>query len=393
MPTEPGPTQTLQRAFDALARRDWQALAEFVDPKALDSPRQESLGLTILMAEQVQAGEDPSGGYNPREVVIADDLAKVGGQRVPGFRNSPSVAELAALSSHDFFVRWCEAVDGSYTQLDPVSERAGLYRRIVGSVTEDRGLAQVLYRREVRGIDMGKLHVGLPGRLAVMPLTLIDKHWRLSFNDDFGWSVDFRPFPRRDFPFPVTHPALPPRVVPPAPNPPSSQRVSARPDPASVVEAAFLAFDRADWTALAGTVDDDELRTFHDRQIAYFASWPAMKNATAKAKLSGVGFVMFSYDDSLPADAIRQVADVTIPGFPSSLPIGKLAGLSAAGFFETWCKAAYGRRIVGLKTNLQSRVLGQAFDSDNLAHVLYRTDRWYDVKVMSVRWSRDGWKI
>ncbi len=393
MPVRPGPTQALQSAFEALARRDWPSLAEFVDPTALDSLRQESLGLTILMAEQVQAGEDPSGGYNPRDVIIADHLAIVGSERVPGFPKNPTVAELAALSSRDFFVRWCEAVYGSDTQADPVSEVAGLYRRIVGSVTEEGDLAQVLYRREARGIDMEGLHVSLPGRLAVMPLRLSDEKWRLLFNDDLGWQVNFRPFPYRDFLFPITHPALPPRVIPPAPNPPSTERVSVRPDPATVVRAAFSAFDSGDWTALGGLVDDDALRTFHDRQIAYLASMPAMRDASAKAKSSGVGFVMFSYDDSLPADAIRQVADLTIPGFPSSLPIGTLAALSPAGFFEEWCKVAYGRKTAGLKTNLQRRVLGQVFESDSVAHVLYRTDRWYAVRVMSVTWSRDGWKI
>jgi len=58
-----------------------------------------------------------------------------------------------------------------------------------------------------------------------------------------------------------------------------------------------------------------------------------------------------------------------------------------------WCQAAYGHESSGLKTGVQRRVLGQVFESDTLAHVLYRAERWYAVKVMSVRWSRDQWKI
>jgi hypothetical protein len=391
MPRRLEPTEVLQNAFAALARRDWQSLADFIDPRALDSLRQESLGLTILMAEQVQAGKDPSGGYNPRDVVIADHLAKVGTLRVPGFPNNPTVTELVALSPRDFFVRWCEAAYGSDTEEDPVAEVPALYRRILGSVAEDSSLAQVLYRREARGVDMGKLHVSLPGRLAVMPTRLINDKWRLSLNDDLGRSFRFEPFPRRDFP--LKHPALPPRIVPPAPNPPSSERVSVRPDPAEVVRAAFSAFDRADWLTLAGTVDEDQLRTFRDQQIAYLAAWPSMRAASAKAKSNGFSASVFVYDDSLPPDAIRQVADLKIPGFPSSLPLGKLAELSPAHFFETWCEVAYGRKSMGMKTNVRRRVLGQIFESDTSAHVLYRAHGWYAVEVMSLKWSHDRWKI
>ncbi len=355
MSVQPGPAQTLQSAFEAFGRRDWQSFADFADPKALDSLRQDKLGLTILMAEQVKAGQDPSGGYNPRDVIIADHLARVGTQRVPGFPSNPTVAELAALSPRDFFVRWCEAAYGSYTQADPVEEVPGLYRRILGSVAEDTGLAQVLYRREARVIYMGKLHVSLPGQLSVMPLRLIDNGWRLSFNDDLGRSYRFEPFPRRDSLFPITPPQVSTRVVPRPPDPPSSERVSVRPDPAVVVRAAFAAFDRADWPALAETVHEHQLRTFRDRQIAYLAAWPSMRDARAQAKSRGVSMIMFSYDDSLPPDAIRQVADVRIPGFPESLPLGKLAELSPAQFFEKWCEVAYGRRNMGLKTNVQRR--------------------------------------
>jgi hypothetical protein len=39
MAAQDGPTQTLQVAFEALARRDWAGLAALVDPTALDSLR------------------------------------------------------------------------------------------------------------------------------------------------------------------------------------------------------------------------------------------------------------------------------------------------------------------------------------------------------------------
>jgi hypothetical protein len=391
MPPQLEPAHTLQAAFEALDRRDWQSLVEFVDLKALDSLRQESLGLTILKAEQVQAGKDPAGGYNPREVVIADHLAKVGSQQIPGFPNHPTVAELAALSSRDFFIRWCEAVYGSSEQGDPVSEIAGLYRRILGSVAEEPDLAQVLYRREVRWISMGKPYVSLPGRVTVMPMRRIDNKWLLSFNDDVGRSWYFEPFPRQDFPVPVMRDSFPPRVIPPDLPPTTPERLAARPDPAAVVRAGFAAFGRADWTALAGVVDEDQLRSFQAQQLAYLSSWTERRDTRARAKTRGINITMFVYEDSLSSDAIKTMYDLRIPGFPPSLPVGKLAALSAAEFFSEWCKVAYD--LKGPKKDIQRSVLGQVFESDTMAHVLYRADWWYAVKVMSLKWSHGGWKI
>jgi hypothetical protein len=393
MPTELSPAQTLQNAFEAFARRDWQALADFVDPKALDSLRQDGLGLTILKAQQVQAGEDPSGGYNPQDVVIAESLAKVASERVPGFPKNPTVAELAALSSRDFFIQWCQSAYGSASRADATDEIPTLYRRVIGSVMEGADLAQVLYRREGRGIDMGKPYASLPGRVAVMPLRRRDRKWLLSFNDDLGWSVDFEPFPRRDFPLRVSHESLPSRVFPPVPHAPSRERLAAQPDPAAVVRAAFTAFSRADWTALASFVDEGRLRSFRDQQLAQLALWPEMRDASAKAKASGMGATVFMFNDSFPAGEIQKVSTLRIPGFPPSLPLGKLAALSPADFFAEWCKVAYGVKGTGLKTDTRRDVLGQVFESDTVAHVLYRAERWYAVKVMSLKWSHGGWKV
>lgn len=389
MPTELSPAQTLHNAFAAVARRDWQTLADFVDPKALDSLRQDGLGLTILQAQQVQAGKDPSGGYNPQDVVIADSLARVASEHVPGFPTNPTIAELAALSSRDFFIQWCQSAYGSGAR----AEIPNLYRRVIGSVTEGADHAYVLYRREVRGVDNGKPYASLPGDVAVMSLRRSDKKWLLSFNHDLGWSVDFEPFPRRDFPLRVSHESLPARVVPPVPDAPSRERLAAQPEPAAVVRAVFAAFNRADWTALATLVDEGQLRSFRDQQIVRLALWPEMREASARAKASGMGATVFMFNDSLSAGEIQKVSTLRVPGFPPSLPLGKLAALSPADFFAEWCKVAYGVKGTGLKTDTRRDVLGQVIESDTVAHALYRAERWYAVQVMSLKWSHGGWKI
>src|SRR5207245_6005046 len=139
--------------------------AALVHPDALASLRQESLGLVILMTEQRLAGQEASGGYNTREVVIEHHLGDVGHEKASPFINGPTLAELAALSAVDFFVRWCDAVYGPGPQRDPMREVVELQRRMIGEVTDGDSLAQVLYRRESRHVDMGELKIDLPGRV------------------------------------------------------------------------------------------------------------------------------------------------------------------------------------------------------------------------------------
>src|SRR5207249_4806169 len=158
------PTQALQSAFAALAHRDWPALAAVVHPTALESLRQESLGLMILVAEDRRVGKQ-GGGYNPREVVLADHLARVGSEHVPQFPGHPTIGQLASLPVPEFFVRWCDAVYHADSAADPVRDVVGFQRRIFGEVTEGDSLAHLLYRRESRHVEMGELFVDLPGQV------------------------------------------------------------------------------------------------------------------------------------------------------------------------------------------------------------------------------------
>jgi hypothetical protein len=59
-------------------------------------------------------------------------------------------------------------------------------------------------------------------------------------------------------------------------------------------------------------------------------------------------------------------------------------------FFEVWCEAAYGsgsRGLGGVKSGLQRRVLGEVFEDDSLAHVVYRSEALYAVETMPLKWS------
>src|SRR2546430_10964883 len=91
------PTETVRLALTALAQREWGALASLVDSEALESLRQDALGMLILTTEQRLAGQEVGGGYNPNEVVIAEHLHPVGHERVSGFPQQPTIHQPASM--------------------------------------------------------------------------------------------------------------------------------------------------------------------------------------------------------------------------------------------------------------------------------------------------------
>src|SRR3989475_7633459 len=281
LPAQLSPAQTGQTPLAAAARRDWGSLAALVHPDAMDSLRQESLGLMILMTEEREAGQEASGGYNPGEVVIEQHLSRVGHERAAPFLHSPTLGQLAALPAADFFVRWCEAVYGPGPQRDEVREVVGLERRMIGEVTEGDTLAHVLYRRESRHVDMGELKIDLPGRVMVMPLKRVGGRWLLLFNDDLGWPVDFmgalRPYPD----LALRQPGR--RSVVHAPQTPANPVAPAvRTPPTEIVEGAFTAFERQDWDRLASLVHPERLASLQREQVASIIAWTQSKEARAR---------------------------------------------------------------------------------------------------------------
>ena len=398
MAAQVGPTDVLRLAFAALQRRDWPALAGHIDSLALESLRQESIGMLILTTEQRLAGEEVGGGYNPYDVVISDHLPRIGSERALGFPGEPTIAQLASLSPSEFFVRWCEAVYGDSTQEDPVREVVELTRRIIGEIREGDDRAHVLYRRESRHVEMGELKVNLPGRVMTMPLRNIAGQWRLRLNDDLGWSIDFGPVLRWDSLRPAIPPVIRPAAVPPNEPAPRTERVEAQPGPDEIAQGAFAAFEAQDWGSMAALVHEQRLASFQRQQISYLVAWSQSRDARADALRQGISVFMYSYDDSLPPEALAQVADLKIPVFTPPRTIGDLAALAPTVFFEAWCEAAYGGETEGIgRWRRESRrlVIGHVFEGDAMAHVLYRlgSTEQGPARRMPLMWSSAGWRL
>ena len=394
-----GPTQVVESAFVALARHDWSLLAALIDPAALDSLRQESLGLIILVTEERKAGKE-GGGYNPGDVLIADHLPQVGTERLSYFPGRPTIAQLASLSSSEFFIRWCAAVYGSDSNRDPMREIVGLQRRLIGEIREGDSLAHVLYRRESRHVEMGELFIDLPGRVMVMALRKLQDRWTLEFNDDLGWPVDFMEILHDRSPFSVQGLKRTTRVAPEPAIPPYDPRADRESGPAETVRTAFAGFRRRDWQSLSALVDSERLAAFQREELAYLVAWthsrPAQEQATGKRFTA---FIL-SYEDSLPpAVMVAEVANIKAPVFPGGPTFGELAQLSPPSFFARWCEAVYDvtpEKGLG-KTEFQRDVIGVVLEGHALAHALYRSgltypQPWY-VQRMPLRRSASGWKL
>jgi hypothetical protein len=395
MTAQSTPTETAASAFRALGQRDWQALAGFADSQALASLRQEALGMLILTAEQRLAGEKAEGGYNPDDVVIADHLARIGGQRVRTMPGNPTIEDLTILSPSDFFVEWARASYGDETRKDPQRDVADLYRQIIGAVMETPDTVFILYHREERYWDDDQFKIALPGRVMIIPVVRRDGTWHVRFNDDIGWSIDFSDvvFFERDYPIPEI--TMPSRVIPPEPSPPSLERATALPKPQDVVDSALAAFATRDWSRFTRLVDPAVLRAFQQRQIAYFVASIRSRDAYDEAKQNGAAFVL-SFQDSLSPDALAAFEDLKVPLVTGPRTIGELARLSPDRFFEEWCRAAYGADAGGFgsgKSHVERRTLGQVIESETRAHVLYRTPFRYDPDRISLRWTEGGWHI
>jgi len=396
-----GPTQTVQAAFAALAQRDWLALANIVDPTRLEKFRQEELGFILLWARQKDSIAEAKRQERPwslsgRDSVSPETVAKVGHVQVPAFPGSPTVAQLAAIPPAEFFARWCGVAYGADAERDPVQEVVGLERRTIGQVLEGDTMAHVLYRRESRHVDMDELKIDLPGRVMEMPLKRSGRRWLLLLNDDLGRAWDLLGLFQESHGYRLGTSRQTTRAAPTTPTPPNPEAVKARPGPTETVQAAFGAFERRDWQALASLVHPDRLASFQSEQVAYLIAWTGSKEARAQATREGAAFMM-SYDDSLSSDAMATVADVKVEAFSHGATIGELARLSPSAFFTRWCEAAYGanpKKGPGqVKLGLKREVIGEMFEDDTLAHVLYRTDLWYSVRRMPLKYSSAGWRL
>ena len=384
------PEQVVDSAFRAIARRDWTVVRDLMDPTTLDLARQENLGMLILVAEQRRAGEETGGGYNPRDVIIADHIATVGSARAPRFGNA-TIAELAALSPAEFYVRWLGA---AYTPdragtLDDIVDRM---RSIVGSVTVDDS-AWVVYRKDARWQEGDLAHITTPGSPEILPLRRAEGRWRILPNFELAHGPDitgmFDDSPGGDLPAParreVQHrPAG--RAGPP-------RHADAVPSPIVVVDSAFDALTRNDWPRFTMLVDSRRLAEFQRRslqQLFAMLEFRKLRSANDSQPFMSGGVMLGDAD-------LEKAGNERIDIMQGRPTIAELRQLSPTAFFMRWCEAVYTSPPSGA-ARAERHYLGTVFEGEDHAHVLYRSSAFtFDLPAqvvrMSLRYADGHWRI
>ena len=346
--------------------------------------------MLILVAEQRRAGEHVGGGYNPREVVIDDHIATVGSTTAPRFGNA-TLAELAALSPAEFYVRW---LDAAYApgQADGVDDIVDRTRVIVGSVTL-QDTAWVVYRKDARWQENDLVHVTTPGSPEILPLRRVDGRWRILPNFELAHGPDITGMlgdsPRRRIPAPTR------REVTDRPTARAGvpRHTDALPSPVAIVDSAFDALARKDCPRLTMLVDPQRLEEFQSRAIQPLVAMLAFERIrSAKDSRAGMAIGLTLGDSDLLRAGNERVE--IMAGRPT---IDELRRQSPTAFFARWCKAAYPPLQAG-DARVERRYLGTIFEGEDVAHVLYESstvtfDLPAQVMRMPLRYADGHWRI
>ena len=167
--------------------------------------------------------------------------------------------------------------------------------------------------------------------------------------------------------------------------------------PTQAVQAAFDAYRRSDWAALASLVHPDALTAFRTAQLGSAVGYSLARNdPQMRGRNIGITPADFVSDD-----AIKKAEGIRVAEFPGKPTIGELARLSPKEFFARWCQAAVqdNERGPWLATQRVGRqIIGELIENDTLAHVMYRIQVESirlagKVEVMSLKKADGRWLI
>lgn len=142
--------------------------------------------------------------------------------------------------------------------------------------------------------------------------------------------------------------------------------------PVAVATAAFAAFARRDWPALARCIDEVALADLRDRSLKKLIQ-------LVEHWMAGGGSSMgFRFDGYLIEEHLESVANEEISFFPGRPTLGELASLAPGDYFLRWCGAGFEQGPDGYsfseRPDLSRAIVGVIQESVELAFVLYRLE-------------------
>ena len=380
------PTEVVTQAFDALRRRDWPAFLAMVHPDDVGEKRQDALGMLILVAERRRAGQETGGGFNPQDVDITAHLGSVGATSAHYFH--ATIAELAALSSSEFFLRWCDAAYRT-PPATSINDVPSLARRIVGELVQGNR-AEVVYRRELRSQEGDDLYITLPGSVELRVLEQVNGQWRLHLNHELA-DVDITGM-FAEFDLMSTRPLR--RHVTTRNDSGPPMHLASIPDPSKVLRDAFDGLSRHDWPSLATLVDSERLMDFQEDEIASMVA-ELSPHSGNRMDFGGIVVVQTSRDST---PRIRHETDsIVVRVFAGSPTVGALRQLSPGEFFVKWCEAVYGTGLFASGAGIKREIVGHVFEGADRAQVVYshahESQSLPYFWTMPFRYSARGWRM
>jgi hypothetical protein len=169
-----------------LSAQKWDSAAALVDSVERVRFRNRAIGLLLLVAEHQQElrramrGSGSGGLATPAldSMPSAALVTRYAAWRVRSYPGSPTIAELAALSSTEFLAR-AYAVNAMDCFLgECTSNSRPLPARVVGQVVENDSVAHVLYRRPA--VDSSRTTSSNRWEVDVLHAFQHDGHWRVA---------------------------------------------------------------------------------------------------------------------------------------------------------------------------------------------------------------------
>ena len=168
---------------------------------------------------------------------------------------------------------------------------------------------------------------------------------------------------------------------------------AAVPSPIVVVDSAFDALARKDWSRLTVLVDPQRLVDFQrgtTQQIVAARAIQKIRSADDSQSGMSIGLTL---GDSDVVKAGNECVEI-MQGRPT---IGELRCLSPTAFFTRWCEAAYTSPPRG-DAKVKREYLGTIFEGEDVAHVLYQSSAFaFDLPAqvmrMPLRYTDGHWRL
>jgi hypothetical protein len=139
----------------------------------------------------------------------------------------------------------------------------------------------------------------------------------------------------------------------------------------------FDALRDARWADAAARVHPDATAALRESRLALLIAWAEHRDEIRAARAREGMFFGYSSDGIVDSTRLARHAATPLPAFDGCPTLGALAELEPAAFMATLLSASngpVGATTAGPLARPSRRVIGEVYEGERLAHVLYRAE-------------------